>query len=162
MAKYATKQDVLNKFGITKMSQLTTEMAVELFSMVPEMDVELAKEVIAQVPNFSEKARNMLLDYENQVGKIVEVNKDIDKQFINACLSVIDALKPLTLDENLPIESKMLIVDKICDIEQDMKEIVTNQQSFNADVIKYLTIGLGAAIMTIGAILGVKTSIKRN
>lgn len=161
MSQLATKQDVLNKFGITKMSQLTSEMAIELFSMVPQMDTELAKEVISQIPAFSDKIKGIFADLEVQVENIVAANKDVNLKYFETSKATIEALKSMSEDEKLTVENKMIIVDKICDIQQDLKVIATQHQQQNKELIEFLTKGISIAILTIGAAFGVRAVVKK-
>lgn len=58
-----TEKQVLKTLDIPDFRHLSKEKVMTFFSMIPQMDPEVAKKALEQFPNFSSSVREILQDY---------------------------------------------------------------------------------------------------
>lgn len=159
MSKILTEQEVLKKLGISDFRHITKGKVIYLVSMLDKMDPEVAKKAIEQFPDFARTMKEILLEYLNAVGKMMESNDKSVQAVYNQCKLVNEALSKM-LEDDLTFEQKQWVIGQ-------MKEIIDKTDEMDSKNKKFLysclcaagavVLGVGALLMTV---LGGKARIK--
>lgn len=157
-----TPQDFLDSVGAKDFRSLTKKQIMSFVESVNTMDPDVAIEIVKQIPEFYNTTKNV-------IDKIVDFTKDIlhdgsdaHKQTEFARLTAIEELRTiLNQSDELTFDQKMIIIDRINDIADKMKQDELDHKEFlknNRDnVIKVAAIGLiGAGAIFLGPDYGEK------
>lgn len=159
MAKTLMQQEVLNHFGIENFRQLRADQVTEFYSMMKDMDKEVAKEAIEQFPNFKEYGLGLFEELTKQYNSVIEAGKDSSKQAMASYSVILDSLKREFEKDNYTLEEKREIASMMIDVGDRIRSIDIDNKTFLLQVIKSITMAAGAVASIGAAVLGVKYKI---
>ena len=128
--KPLNEQQVLKKLDIDDFRHLTKDKVIEMFSMIPEMDPEVAKAAISKFPEFASTMRQIIKECKETVKSGLKSNDASIKEYYETTKIVLNSLDKLLKDKNLSTEDKMMIVEKMQDILKNLDEKDTENKRF--------------------------------
>jgi len=141
--------------GIESFRNLTAEKVVEFMSLIPNMDKDVAMEIIKQFPSYVEMATNMVEKLKEMSEAAMDKASESQKETIAAYKTVLLSLEELLKKEDLSFEERkeineqmILVADKIAAKDKEYK-------NFLLDAMKTVTPFIGGALVLGAAILGV-------
>ena len=144
-----TEQKVLKKLGISDFRHLTKAKVINLASMLENMDPEVAKKALDQFPDFSKVSKELLLEFNDTLKKVLESNDKSMQNVYNVYNSIIISLQKELENENLSFEQKKYIIEKM----NDIADKIGKKDSENKKWLTVMSFIAGAAAVGITALL---------
>lgn len=127
-----------------------------MFSLIPEMEPEVAKTAISQFPEFAGTMKQISKEYKEMVETGLKWNDDSMKGYYESARIVLKSLDELLKDEDLSYEDKIRIVDQIQNVLKIMEEKDTENKKFIRDIAGMACAVRIAVVGTTGTLLGGK------
>lgn len=162
MSKTLNELKVLKKLNITDFKHLTKDKVIKMASMLDKMDPEVAKKALEQFPQFSTTAKDILNDYKDTLDKGLETNKESVQTFYDMCNSIIQSLQKQLEVENLLLEEKIYIMDKMSEILKMVSEKDSENKKFISTMSLIGAVFFSAVVIALGTALGNNTKIEKN
>ncbi|MDX6707909.1 MAG: hypothetical protein QOI48_3755 [Solirubrobacteraceae bacterium] len=89
---WVTETDVKTGLGVETFNNVTKDGLMRFMRALPDMDRELAKQVLAQVPVFVELARAILKDAEASFAAVIAANAQSQEKVFQVELKIIEVL----------------------------------------------------------------------
>lgn len=156
MKAVLNRQEVLDHFGINSFRELKSEQVTELYSMIKDMDKDVAKEAIEQFPNFKEYGISLFEKLNESYNNVINANKDSAKQAAEAYGAILTTLQEEFKKDNYTLEEKHAIASRMVDVADRLREMDIDNKKFLLQIVKYVTMAAGAVASIGSAILGVK------
>lgn len=154
MSKILTKEQAMKKFGIEDLRKFNSKDFIKLVSSIDRMDPEVAKELIAQIPNFLNFAKEGLVSVKDSFEKISKSDDESIKSIYESYDLIIESLNNELRDGELSLDEKLEISRMIRDFIHDKEEAHFRQQEQRHELFKSFAKGVGVACLGIVAILG--------
>ena len=136
MAKIKTKKQFYKKMGTKNLNKIAKSKIKELSSILPNLDPEVAKEVIAQFPGFVDLSKNLVKEYREVVNKAMDEGSVGAKAYYKACEKILDNLEKELARENLSQSERNEILDKMIKVSKDIEAKHEKDQNFLLKIIK--------------------------
>lgn len=153
-----TEEQALQKLGVSSFREVKKEQIVQLCSMLPQMDPNVAQMVLEQFPRYAESMGECVRVYKDVAVKVLESGQEGSKAFYDAANKVLDEIgeelkKPLLLPgTRAKLNGQMLEVIKM------MREKDAEDKNFLLKVLG----GVGGVVLGVlgitAAILGVRSN----
>ncbi len=150
-----TKDEVKEALGITDLRNMSVDKVVELVSLMPQMDKDLAMAIVGEFSNYSELCKAMVKEMGALCDTAITESKDSQLEAIAAYRQIINSLEDSLKDDNLSADEKLRIADKMIEIADKISAKDTEQKDFFREVIKYKEYIIGGALLLGASILGV-------
>ena len=150
-----TKEEVKEALQITDLRNMSVDKVVELVSLMPQMDKELAKQIIGEFSNYTDLCKAMVKEMGESCDNAMKESKDSQLEVLSAYKDVIDSLKEMLKDDKLTLDEKMIIADKMIEVADKMAEKDTEQKSFFKELLKHKEYVIGGCLLIGASILGV-------
>lgn len=112
-----SKQEVLDKLGISDFSQLSKEKLMTFASLVGKMEPEVEEKAISQVPQFAETALGALQDFRQTLDGMVVSNSASIMRCYDICDKIISTLQEWSHSrQNLSLEEQRFIIEQMKDV----------------------------------------------
>lgn len=146
----------MQKFGISDLRTFNTGDFIQIMSSFNKMDPEVLKELIGQIPNFLNFAKESMIIIKDSYEQLAKSdNESLDKVFASYDL-LIDSLNENLQDEELTIDQKLEISQMIQDIIHDKEDLHFKQQEKRHELYKQIaTEVLSATVAIVGILTGV-------
>ena len=149
----------MQKFGISDLRTFNTGDFIQIMSSFDKMDPEVLKELIGQIPNFLNFAKDSIVIIKDSYEQLAKSdNESLDKVFASYDL-LIDSLNENLQDEELTIDQKLEISQMIQDIIHDKEDLHFKQQEKRHELYKQIATGVLSATI---AIVGILTGVSMN
>lgn len=149
----------MQKFGISDLRTFNTGDFIQIMSSFDKMDPEVLKELIGQIPNFLNFAKESMVIIKDSYEQLAKSdNESLDKVFASYDL-LIDSLNENLQDEELTIDQKLEISQMIRDIIHDKEDLHFKQQEKRHELYKQIATGVLSATV---AIVGILTGVSMN
>lgn len=149
----------MQKFGISDLRTFNTGDFIQIMSSFDKMDPEVLKELIGQIPNFLNFAKESMVIIKDSYEQLAKSdNESLDKVFASYDL-LIDSLNENLQDEELTIDQKLEISQMIRDIIHDKEDLHFEQQEKRHELYKQIATGVLSATV---AIVGILTGVSMN
>ena len=149
----------MQKFGISDLRTFNTGDFIQIMSSFDKMDPEVLKELIGQIPNFLNFAKESMVIIKDSYEQLAKSdNESLDKVFASYDL-LIDSLNENLQDEELTINQKLEISQMIRDIIHDKEDLHFKQQEKRHELYKQIATGVLSATV---AIVGILTGVSMN
>lgn len=161
MTKYSIPEKrVLKKLGIKDFRYMTKDKIVKFVSMLPYMDVEVAKKALEQFPEFEELASGIVNCFKEIVDEAWEAHKISQTAFCEACKTIIESLQKDLEDENMAYEKREQTINKMIEVAS----MIGEKNSEDKRMVLKLVGGLGTVIFIIvgaaASIIGVNSQAR--
>lgn len=149
----------MQKFGISDLRTFNTGDFIQIMSSFDKMDPEVLKELIGQIPNFLNFAKESMVIIKDSYEQLAKSdNESLDKVFASYDL-LIDLLNENLQDAELTIDQKLEISQMIRDIIRDKEDLHFKQQEKRHELYKQIATGVLSATI---AIVGILTGVSMN
>lgn len=149
----------MQKFGISDLRTFNTGDFIQIMSSFDKMDPEVLKELIGQIPNFLNFAKESMVIIKDSYEQLAKSdNESLDKVFASYDL-LIDLLNENLQDAELTIDQKLEISQMIRDIIRDKEDLHFKQQEKRHELYKQIATGVLSATV---AIVGILTGVSMN
>ena len=152
-----TENSVKDALGITTFRNLSKEKIVEFISLIPNIDKDVAVQIINQLPAYSEMAGTMIAQLNTLCDNIIDEAVVSQKESIAAYKLILSDLGELLKKDNISVEERasitdkmVMIADKISAKDSEFKEFLLNTLKIGAPIIGGVLI-LGAAILGVNS-----------
>lgn len=162
MSRLLTEQKVLKKLDIADFRHLTKDKVITMASMLDKMDPEVAKKALEQFPEFSNTAKEMLAGYKDTLDKGVESNKESVQSYYESCKMIIESLQKQLVVDNLSIDERKYIIDKMLEVSKMMGEKDSENKKFIATMSVIGAAALGIVATALVSAVGGNTKIENN
>lgn len=117
------KKEAMQKFGISDLRTFNTGDFIQIMSSFDKMNPEVLKELIGQIPNFLNFAKESMIIIKDSYEQLAKSdNESLDKVFVSYDL-LINSLNENLQDEELTIDQKLEISQMIRDIIHDKEDL---------------------------------------
>lgn len=155
-----TEKQLLKKLNIPDWWHLPEDKLAVFANEFKNLDPEVAKAILAQVPKFSETA----LELVNQLQTIFKESsssvKDIDSQTLQNIQCTIERLQSDL--PNASDELKAKYIDTIMKLIEYQKEITESHKRFQIESLKTICQTIGIIAVGLGTAIGLITSLRSN
>lgn len=149
----------MQKFGISDLRTFNTGDFIQIMSSFDKMDPEVLKELIGQIPNFLNFAKESMVIIKDSYEQLAKSDDEsLDKVFASYDL-LIDSLNENLQDAELTIDQKLEIYQMIRDIIHDKEDLHFKQQEKRHELYKQIATGVLSATV---AIVGILTGVSMN
>ena len=136
MAEIKTKKQFYKKMGTKNLNKIAKFKIKELSSILPDLDPEVAKEVIAQFPGFVDLSKNLVKEYREVVDKAIDESSLGAKAYYQACEKILENLEKELARENLSQSERNEILAKMMKVAKDIESKHEKDQNFLLKIIK--------------------------
>lgn len=152
MNKRITEEQVLKTLGIPDFRHMTKEKIIQFVSVLPYMDPEVAKKALEQFPEFKDLMGTAVIEYKSIIIDMVESNSESQKSVYSICNDILDSLRCELQKENLSIDDRSQIEDKMIEVAR----IIADKDSENKKFLIKSMIIVGAVV---SGIIGIAATI---
>lgn len=152
MSNQLTERNVLQQLDIPDFRHITKNKLMTFASMLQNMEPEVAKKALEQIPEFEKMTLGVLKDYKGVMEKTLDENSESSKQCFDIYNEVVDALKSCLAKDDLPFEEKKYYIEKMMEVAKMAESKDSENKGFNWKVITlgvfavFSAIGIGASI----------------
>lgn len=152
MSNQLTERNVLQQLDIPDFRHITKNKLMTFASMLQNMEPEVAKKALEQIPEFAKMTLGVLKDYKGVMEKTLDENSESSKQCFDIYNEVVDALKSCLAKDDLPFEEKKYYIEKMMEVAKMAESKDSENKGFNWKVITlgvfavFSAIGIGASI----------------
>lgn len=162
MEKYSKEQtEILKELDIKNFHYLTSDHYIQLHSLLKKYPIEIQKEIIRQVPNFTQMINSIISTLSATLNNLTIAENEESKEFYNTCNIRIEHMKKiLDSDDELTFEQKIEILHEMKEVNElqfEMHKYNKNENTKRYLRIAELCISLFAGIFG-GFFLGSKIS----
>lgn len=157
-----TKEEAMKKFGITDLRKFNTKDFIKVMSSIDKMDPEVAKELIGQIPNFLNFAKETVTTIKDSYKDVLKADDESLNKIYASYDLLIDSLNENLQDEELSLDEKFEVSKMIRDIIHDKEDLHFKQMEKRHELFGKIAAGaIGAAAVVIGVLTG-NSIIKSN
>lgn len=154
MTRTLSEKQVLKKLGIEDFRHLSKDTVMSFASMLPEMDVEVAKKALEQFPNFSETVLGAIVEFKGGLDKVIDDGSESAQQVYASYNSVMQALQKTLENESLTFEERQSVLNQMADIAKLVDEKDEKHKKFLLQGLMVLgsvvIAGVGVLASTLG------------
>ena len=92
-----TEKQVLKKLNIPDFRHLSKDKIMTFFSMLPNMDPEVAKKAIEQFPTYAGTVKEIVSEYKGLLEKALSDNAESIQSYYAICNSILNTLSNMQL-----------------------------------------------------------------
>ena len=128
--KYDSANKVLKMLGVESMESIDNNSIKRLALLFPKMDHELAKSLIEQTPDFCHVAEVIATTYKELAIKAMENDDSYTELYIEQCESVINDFIKDKNSEEISLEEKDKIADRILQVMEFERNIIEGSREY--------------------------------
>lgn len=154
---HLTEQQVLNKLDIPDFRHLSKEKIMTFFSMLSNMDPEVAKKAIEQFPAYADAVKEVVSEYMAFFSKALNDNTESVRAYYSICDTILAQLSKMLEQDELSFEEKSYIIEKMVEIESRVYEKDTENKKHRLQIYAFVAAGFTIVIAGLAAVLGVNS-----
>lgn len=159
MNKLLSKEEAMQKFGISDLRTFNTNDFIQIMSSFDKMDPTVLKELIGQIPNFLNFAHESAITIKETFSEVNNADSESLNRIYASYDLLIDSLNENLQDEELSIEQKIEICRMIHDLIRDKEDLHKYQVEKRHELYKQIAQGvLAASVAVVGILTGVSMS----
>ena len=108
-----TEKQVLKKLDIPDFRHLSKDKIMTFFSMLPNMDPEVAKKAIEQFPTYASTVKDIVIEYKDFLDKALSDNAESVQAYYAVCNSILEALSKMLEQNDLTFDEKKYIIEQM-------------------------------------------------
>ena len=105
-----TEKQVLKKLNIPDFRHLSKDKIMTFFSMLPNMDPEVAKKAIEQFPTYAGTVKEIVSEYKGFLKKSLADNAESVQSYYAICNSILNTLSNMLEQDDLSFDEKKYII----------------------------------------------------
>ena len=149
MKRTLTEQKVLDRLDISDWRHLTKDKVIDLATMLPKMDPEVAKSALAQFPEFSKTSLELVHDYKEIFLRVLDDCSDDNRAMYDIYNRMLDNLDEILHRDGLSFEQEMDVMEQMRKISDAAAQFTKEDKQFKAAIATLAMIG----VITIGGFL---------
>ncbi|MDT2761438.1 hypothetical protein [Aerococcus urinaeequi] len=149
--------DVKEALGLKDFRNLSKDKIMEFVSLVPNMDKEVAIEIIKQFPSFVDFANTAVGQLKLLVDESIKANDNSNSTTLDAYRKILDELSILLHKEHINEEERKWVIKEMSMIADKMADKDSENKAYLDNIIKYGGSLAAGALVLGAAILGVKS-----
>jgi len=157
--KEITRNELLKKLNIKSFAELTSDKYDTVTSYLPKMRPEVAKQVLAEVPELVSFSKAALEKSQTVIEKGLNSNNADNMQVYQIAEANAEALRELLKEEKLTFEQKQIVMDRLMEILKVLAEKNTENKKFILSMVLIFVSVLGVIITVIASVFGLKVKI---
>ena len=147
--------DVKKALGIDDLRKLSGAKVAEFISLIPNMDKDIAMQIINQFPAYTDMAKSMVGELESICDNSIQAASVSQKESIAAYKMILSDLGELLKKETISAEERSEITNKMIMVADRIAAKDSEFKDFLLDVLKVGAPVLGGALLLGALILGV-------
>lgn len=150
-----TMDDVKKALGIEDLRNISGAKVAEFISLIPNMDKDIAIQIINQFPAYTDMAKSMVGELESICDNAIQAASASQKESISAYKMILSDLGELLKKESISPEERSRITDKMIEVADRIAAKDSELKEFLLDVLKVGAPVLGGVMLLGAVILGV-------
>lgn len=156
---HLTEEQVLKKLNIPDFRHLSKDKIMTFFSMLPNMDPEVAKKAIEQFPTYASAVKEIVSEYKRVIEKALADNAESVQSYYAICNSILNTLSNMLEQDDLSFDEKKYIIDKMLEIESHVSQKDTENKKHQLIIVGILSVVIATAIGSLAAVLGANSGM---
>lgn len=152
-----SEESVKKALNIDSFRNLSKDKIVEFVSLIPNMDKDVAINIINKFPAYAELAGNMITQLNTMCDNAIKEAGTSQKESIESYKLILTELGVLLQKDNISAEERALITDRMILIADRISAKDSEFKEFLLSAIKIGTPVIAGALLLGAAILGVNT-----
>lgn len=154
-----TEKQVLKKLDIPDFRHLSKDKIMTFFSMLPNMDPEVAKKALEQFPTYASTVKEIVSEYRGFLDKALADNAESVQSYYTICRSIFNTLSEMLEQDGLSIEEKKYIIEQVLEVESHMNKKDTENKKHQLKIIGWASLLIVAFIGGLAAVLGANSGV---
>ena len=154
MSRSLTEKKVLKKLGITDFRHITKDKVIEIATMLPQMDPEVAKKVLEQLPDYANNIKDIVTIFKDEIGNILASNDKSAENVYAAYMLILEKLSEELKQPELSFDEKDRINERLIQVSDKMREFDHDNKQFLLDMAGKIALGLATACVFLYGIFG--------
>lgn len=151
---HLTEKQVLEKLGICDFRHVSKDKIMTFFSMLPDMEPEVAKKAMDQFPVYAGTVKEIVSDYMNFLDKALADNTESMRSCYAVCSSILDALSKILEKDEYTFEEKKYIIEQMLEVEFRISQKDTQNKKYRLKIIDRVSMIILTVIGFLAVILG--------
>ncbi len=149
-----TEKQVLKKLDIPDFRHLSKDKIMTFFSMLPNMDPEVAKKAIEQFPIYASTVKEIVSEYKGILDNALADNAESVQSYYAICNLILNTLSKMLEQENLTFEEKKYIIEKMLEVESRVRQKDTENKKHILKIVGWASVVFVTFIGCLAAVLG--------
>lgn len=154
-----TEKQVLKKLDIPDFRHLSKDKIMTFFSMLPNMDPEVAKKVIEQFPTYANTVKEVVSEYTNFLEKALNDNAESVQSYYSICSSILETLSKMLEQGNLTFEERKYIIEQMLEVESRVRQKDTENKKHRLKIVGWASLVIVTFIGSLAAVLGANSGM---
>lgn len=153
------EREALEKLGVNSFREIGKEKVLNLISMIPDMEPEVAMKVLEQFPQYVTLATKAIAEYKDNIKNSLESADARLEDVLRGRLMLIERLSKILEKESVTLEETREIASIIKEFCDANDEALEKHRSFMKEMAEMAGLVVVGTIVTAVAILGGRTKI---
>lgn len=149
-----TDKQVLERLNIPDFRHLSKDKITTFFSMLRNMEPEVAKKAIEQFPTYANTVKEAIAEYGIILKDALADNKESMKAHYGICNVLLTSISKLLEKDSLTFEEEKEIVELMLEVETRVNQKDTENKKFILKVVTWTSIVVVVAVSSLAAVLG--------
>lgn len=154
-----TEKQILKKMDIPDFRHLSKDKIMTFFSMLPNMDPEVAKKAIEQFPAYASTVKETIFEYKAFLDKALSDNAESVRAHYAVCTSILDVLSKMLEQNELTFEEKKYIIDQMLEVESRVSKKDTENKKHILKIVCFASVVIVTFIGGLAAVLGTNSGM---
>ncbi|WP_294476535.1 hypothetical protein [uncultured Ruminococcus sp.] len=135
-----TEKQVLKKLNIPDFRHLSKDKIMTFFSMLPNMDPEVAKKAIEQFPTYAGTVKEIVSEYKGFLEKALSDNAESVQSYYAICNSILNTLSNMLEQDDLSFDEKKYIIDQMLVVESRVRQKDTENKKHQLKIVGWVSV----------------------
>lgn len=154
-----TEKQVLKKLDIPDFRHLSKDKIMTFFSMLPNMDPEVAKKAIEQFPTYASTVKEIVSEYKGFLNNTLADNAESVHSYYAICNSILDELSKMLEQEDLTFEKRKYIIEQMLEVESHVRQKDTENKKHILKIVGWTSVVIITFIGSLAAVLGANSGM---
>ena len=128
--KLNTEEQVMEALDIPDWRHLSKKKIMEFTSILPDIDKEVANNIIAQFPEFNKTTNSIINNLKETCEKIIDKNKETQDQAVEAYMLILDSLNERLNKKFLSKKEREFIINQMIYVAGQIDKKDTEHKHF--------------------------------
>lgn len=154
-----TEKQVLKKLDIPDFRHLSKDKIMTFFSMLPNMDPEVAMKALEQFPTYVGAVKELVSEYKCILERSLTDIATSEQSYFEICNSILNILSNMLEQEELSFDEKKFIIDKMLEIESHVSQKDTENKKHRLKILGLASVVIVTFIGGLAAVLGANSGM---
>lgn len=151
---------VLSMMKRTNFKNISKNEIVSIASDLSKLRPDVAKEIIAQFPEFATLARDTMIEYKNIIERVIESDDASLNRFYDIANQVLDDCRKMLEKPDITADEYNKIFDREMEILRLVAAKDTEKRRFNEKLTQVVTVAAIAVLSVAAGVLAGRASVK--